>query len=372
MSRNRAIREQSREDVAGDVIAAAYAHFLPYVRRQLAALGIRDADLADLCHEVFLIAHDKAEVVPEVERVDLWLREICRRVAAGYRRRAGNKLEILGRDLEIENAPAEHDAPEIGAGSERRQQLALVRRALNRLDDESRDLLALHDVGELPLTDLARLVEHDRKTVRKRLVNARRRVSRLVCQTEQAGAPIGRTTPPRSPSLMEHAARGRAQGCATDQLDVVHVSEGRTVGLIGNVGIASWSRATPEILDNLLQIAGKNIERCGGEIAYLALIEPTFEPPGLAARQKIVEALEIVGPYLSAFALVLLGGMSSIGAQILNGLMLLARPRFPMRHFDAIEPAAAWLCSSYARSAHGPLGARELVTAAERLRAIPV
>ena len=51
-------------------------------------------------------------------------------------------------------------------------------------------------------------------------------------------------------------------------------------------------------------------------------------------------------------------------------MMLLARPRFPMRSFTAIEPAARWLCGSYARGAHGPLSARELGAAAERLRAL--
>ena len=151
-----------------EITAIAYEHFAPYVRGKLARLGVRDADLPDLCHEVFLIVHDKVGIVPDVDRVDLWLREICRRVAAGYRRRFGNKLEVLGRDLDSEAPAGFIDTPDAGVGTERREQLALVRKALNRLDDESRDLLALHDVGELPLTELARLVDHDRKTVRGR------------------------------------------------------------------------------------------------------------------------------------------------------------------------------------------------------------
>ena len=260
--------------------------------------------------------------------------------------------------------------PRSGAGSERRQQLALVRRALNRLDDESRDLLALHDVGEMPLTDLARLVEHDRKTVRKRLVNARRRVSRLVDQVEPADGRRGRMTPPHSPAMMLHAARGRAQGCTADAFEVVHVSEARNLGVIGNVAVATWTRATPEALDQVLQLAVTVVERCGGDFVYLAVMEPTFEPPTLEARQKVVKALEIVGPYIGAFALVLTGGVSSISEPILNGLMLLARPRFPMRCFDGVAPAAAWLCDTYARGARGALPAGELAAAVERLRAL--
>jgi RNA polymerase sigma factor (sigma-70 family) len=370
MQKTRLEETVDREEVDGEVTAAAYAHFAPYVRRQLAELGIRAADLPDLCHEVFLIVHDKVDLVPEVDRVDLWLRAICRRVAAGYRRRAGIKNEILGRDLELENAPADYDGPEIGAGSERRQQLALVRRALNRLDDESRDLLALHDVGEMPLTDLARLVDHDRKTVRKRLVTARRRVSRLVCEVDPGEAPAGRMTPPDSPVMVSQAAKGRVQGCTAEEFAVLHVSEARKVGVLGNVAITAWARATPEALDHVVQTATASVELCGGEFAYLALMEPTLEPPTFEARRKIVEALEIVGPYIRAFAIVLMGGLSSISEPILNGLMLLARPRFPMRCFDGIGPAAAWLCGSYARGARGPLPAGELAAAAERLRAL--
>ena len=359
-----------------DITAIAYEHFAPYVRGKLAKLGVRDADLPDLCHEVFLIVHDKVGMVPDVERVDLWLREICRRVAAGYRRRRGHKLEVLGRNLDLETeTPVANAAADAASGTERREQLALVRKALNRLDDESRDLLALHDVGELPLTELARLVAHDRKTVRKRLLTARRRVSRLVCEDAPGAAPIAygqtpRITPPQSPIMQLGAANGRAHGCTADELDVMYVTDDRKVGVIGNVAIATWRRATPEIMDSVMHMAPKTVERCGGELVYLALIEPDFEPPSLAARQRIVDALEIVGPYVSAFALAPLGDGASISQAIVSGMMLLARPRFPLRSFPGIEPAASWLCGTYARGARGPLSADQLGAAAERLRAL--
>ena len=80
--------------------ASTYARFAPYVQRHLARFGVRDADLPDLCHEVFLVVHGKRQQLPAVGRVDLWLREICRRVAAGYRRRAGHQLEVLGCDAD--------------------------------------------------------------------------------------------------------------------------------------------------------------------------------------------------------------------------------------------------------------------------------
>ena len=179
-----------------------------------------------------------------------------------------------------------------------------------------------------------------------------------------------RITPPQSPVMQVQAAKGRAHGCTADELEVMYVTADRKVGVIGNVAIATWRRATPEIIDNVMHIAPKTVERCGGELVYLALIEPDFEPPSLMAQQRIVDALEIVGPYVSAFALAPLGGTESISQAIISGMMLLARPRFPMRSFDGIEPAANWLCSTYARGAHGPLSPGELGAAAERLLAL--
>jgi RNA polymerase sigma-70 factor, ECF subfamily len=372
--RLRAVAESGGERGTNAAIAAAYADYAPFVRARLAELGVRDADLADLCHEVFLIVHQRADALPEVARVDLWLRAVCRRVAAGYRRRAGHRNELLGHNPDRDPAVGYDDggdAPRYDQG----QRLALVRRALNHLDEESRDLLALADVGQMPIATLAKLVDHDRKTVRKRLDEARRRITRLVrgdyTEPRIPASAASRITPIASPLLAAHAARGRKAGCAARELEVVVVSPCRRVGLIGNVAIADWTgEIRADVVGNVLEVAPRTVERCGGELAYLALIEPEMKPPSLEARQRIVEALEIVGPYVSAFALVSLGEAAAIGAPIVSGMMLLARPRFAFRAFSAIAPAAAWLSDSCARGPDGPLAASQIVDAAERLRAV--
>ena len=159
--------------------------------------------------------------------------------------------------------------------------------------------------------------------------------------------------------MTAQAARGREAGCGAEDLEVLYVSAGRNVGVIGNVAIASWSGViSTQMVDSIFKIAPKTVERCGGEFVYLALMEPEFTPPSLAARQRIVEALEVVGPYLRALALVLLGGTAAISEPIISGLMLLARPRFPMRAFSGIESAATWLSDTYAHRPRGPLACR--------------
>jgi RNA polymerase sigma factor (sigma-70 family) len=351
--------------------ASTYARFAPYVQRRLAGFGVRDADLPDLCHEVFLIVHGKRHVLPAVDRIDLWLREICRRVAAGYRRRAGHQLEVLGCDAREQSehpdlAADPSDEPDVG------RRLSLLRRALNQLDDESRDLLALHDVGEMPLSALAKLVAHDRKTVRSRLARARRRVSRWLCgdpASLRSGTPV-RVTPAGSPFMRDQAARGRAVGSAAQELEILRISPEVCGGVLGNVAVSDWRGPQIEAatIEALIGQAPYTLEKCGGEIAYLALIESTVLPPTFEARQKIVDAMEIVGPYFNSFAVVLLGANARINQPILEGLMLLARPRFPLRFFSSVKGAAEWLCEGAARGCAGPLVPAQLAAAAEDIR----
>ena len=64
----------------------------------------------------------------------------------------------------------------------------------------------------------------------------------------------------------------------------------------------------------------------------------------------------------------LLGDSARINQPILEGLTLLARPRFPMHFFSSLPAAAGWLCDTVARCAEGPLAANDLVAAAESVR----
>ena len=100
---------------------------------------------------------------------------------------------------------------------------------LNHLDDESRDLLALHDVGEMPLSQLAKLVEHDRKTVRTRLARARRRLSHWLGGTARRGraAPREARRGPRRRRHRSCAIRPRAAGSSaarSSDLEILRVS----------------------------------------------------------------------------------------------------------------------------------------------------
>jgi RNA polymerase sigma-70 factor (ECF subfamily) len=347
----------ARAGMGVNATSDAYRDFAPYVRRRLLQLGVRDADLPDQCHEVFLILH-KRERLDEIERVDLWLREVCRRVAAAYRRRARNTREVLGGLPSAGVDPSEDPETSLGSIDDR----DYLRNALERLDDESRDLLALHDVGEMPLTELAKLVEHDRKTVRKRIEAARHRLS-ILLQGDPPPIEAGLGAPATS--------AGQAGGMPrlSDELEVVSVTPGVTIGLVGNVVLTVWpGRADLASIETLATVGPPLIERCGGKISYFATVEDSVRPPELAARKRIVEVLDMWGSHFLAYATALSGKGAWIAKPIMSELVVLIRPRFPMRFFGSVPDAAGWLCTRFAIGAEGPLPAGTLYSAVERLR----
>ncbi|MFZ5890539.1 MAG: RNA polymerase sigma factor [Myxococcota bacterium] len=340
-----------------EITIEAYRHFAPYVQRTLAEFGVRGADLPDLCHEVFLVVHAKGDSIDGIVHFELWVREICRRVAAGYRRRSAHRHEVLSAEPPPELAMPGSDPAETFGQDE------LVRHALTALDEESRELLALHDVGELPLTELARMTLRDRKTLRKRLQLARRRLAALMERVEApAASRFGHAAP--------HSATVSTAPPALAEFEVLAATPDLLIGQIGNVAITLWpGEPSVEAFEQLLHTAPQMLEIGGGAIVYFAVVESNARPSA-AARRKIVECLERFGPHLIRYAAVLLSPGAWIVQPVMTGLMILARPRFPMRFYKALGPAASWLCEDCAFGPRGALEATELVAAAESLRAL--
>jgi RNA polymerase sigma factor (sigma-70 family) len=165
----------SRLDAARP-IHALYTQFAAFVVARLARFGVRSDDLRDLCHDVFLIVHQLRDL-DQIRHIDRWLTVICRRTAARHHRSSRRRREHIG----LEELPEEALADDSSAHELERRNLArAVRGAFELLDHESRELLDLHALAELPLTELSLFLRRDRKTVRKRLDVAKQRLTRLL------------------------------------------------------------------------------------------------------------------------------------------------------------------------------------------------
>lgn len=342
----------SRKGTLGVVADPAAPHEQRWLaaREHLRRFGVLDQDLDDLTQEVFLVLHAKRQVVDELVVLDPWLREVCRRVAAGHRRRAHRRHEISFGEPPERSADELFDrAIEQGEDEER------LHRALARLDEKSLDLVALHELGNLPLIDVADLVRADRKTVSKRLGTALRRLTMLL-RAEPGGSP---------PAARELRSPGAPHGTESFRILVEHPA--LNVGLMGSVVVAVWpGPATLEGLELLDVQFTRALEICKNGFAYLTVVEAATRPPNLAARQKIVSMLRAHAHHIRVYATALQGGAAWLARPIMTGLALLARPPFPMQFFNGVPAAARWLVEVHPQLTQASVSS--VVECTERLR----
>lgn len=131
-------------------IGAVFDEHFDYVWNTLRRLGIRESDLEDLSHEVFLKVHTRLDHYDPARPMRPWLFGFAYRVAADHRRLARHRLEVLG-------APVEAVDPMVPADEriEADEDRALVEAALAELELERRAVLVLHDVEEVPVPAIA-------------------------------------------------------------------------------------------------------------------------------------------------------------------------------------------------------------------------
>lgn len=122
-------------------LRAVFEAEFSYVFASLRRLGVRDADLEDVTHDVFLVVHDKLGDFDPTRPLRAWLFGIAFRVASDYRRRAHHRREVHDGERE----PVDPSPPVEGriADAERRH---LLIEALEALDVDKRAVLVMHDI----------------------------------------------------------------------------------------------------------------------------------------------------------------------------------------------------------------------------------
>jgi RNA polymerase sigma factor (sigma-70 family) len=310
-----------------------------HVQHALRCFGVAPADLDDVCHEVFLVVHGRLDGPPQdLRNVELWLLEICRRIAAGYRRRRFRRSEALVADTEalVELAwpSIENEDPIDGR----------LRQALARLDAKQRDMLLLGELAEVSISDLALLADCDRKTARKRLASARDRLSRLL--RGEAGGDSNAAGAPLAGEALFDPERVVAAPLLSDpgdsQLKVRLVTPFFAAATWQRVFLTIWRRASLTEMEALASAASDVYHANGGKFAYLTLVEQECSPPEFRSRQRILEIVRGARPYLSSYATVLAGGPSRFVVPIMNVIFFLTGAEFPVRFFRSMPEASTW------------------------------
>jgi RNA polymerase sigma-70 factor (ECF subfamily) len=152
-----------------------------YIWRSLRHLGVAEADIEDVCQEVFLVAHRKLAEFAGRSSLRTWLYGICLRQASDYRRRAYVRRERAMAD------PVDSARPDAGsAGSENAEARAMLLALLAELDDEKREVVVLYELEGFSMREVADIVGCPLQTAYSRLYAARERLTALAQASESA------------------------------------------------------------------------------------------------------------------------------------------------------------------------------------------
>jgi len=176
-------RIQAREAAAFELFFARYRES---VCRYLAGM-VRDESAArDLAQEVFLRVWTRAEQWDGRGVARAWLFRIATNLALNHlrslRRRREQLLELPPDSTGDEESPAPAwmvDAATLGpeAALEQAEQMARLRRLVDDLPEEKREVFRMAHDGELEMREIAQRLAIPEGTVRSRLYHARRRLA---------------------------------------------------------------------------------------------------------------------------------------------------------------------------------------------------
>jgi len=163
-----------------------YDQWADFVWISLQRLGVRPADLDDVCHDVFLIVHRKLGDYDARASVKSWLLGMCVRVAANYRRRARFRFErgSLGPAEESTMAAPESTQPEHAAV--RRQTMLHLEAALESIGPVKRAVLIMFEVEGMSCDEIGLQLGLPVGTVYSRLHTARKS---LLAELERSSNP---------------------------------------------------------------------------------------------------------------------------------------------------------------------------------------
>ncbi len=159
-----------------------FREYAPFAWRALRRLGVPEADVEDVCQEVFVVVHRKLGEFEGRSSLKTWIYGICARTASDYRRSGRVRREV------VTDAPPE--AAQEGAQHEAvmmRQARAALDRILDRLDDDKRSVFVLYEIEELTMAEVAEALGCPLQTAYSRLHAARKIVGAAIEQAKQDG-----------------------------------------------------------------------------------------------------------------------------------------------------------------------------------------
>ncbi|HEY2512022.1 MAG TPA: sigma-70 family RNA polymerase sigma factor [Polyangiaceae bacterium] len=158
-----------------------YADHFAFVWRMARRLGVPDASLDDVVQDVFLVFHRRLEEYDGRATVRSWLLGILSHVARDHRRRYRRKGAacVAGAPDSSSKIAAVSADPGPAALAERQEQVALLKRLLDQLDDDKKTILVLAYLEQLRVPEIAEMLGLNLNTAYARLRAAKRAFDEL-------------------------------------------------------------------------------------------------------------------------------------------------------------------------------------------------
>jgi RNA polymerase sigma factor (sigma-70 family) len=311
-------------------LTAEYLHSHPLVRARLLTLGVAQADLEDVSHEVFLLLLKQRTAVDALPIAD-WLHQACDLVALAYRRKAYRRREIPSELLEDPASP--HQEPDEGSASSAER----LHRALAELSPAERELLVLHLTAGMPFRALADINDCDVKTVRKRFSSASERLRRVLTGKRLST----RATPvPTAPA----SARRVPRVTQSAELRPVGVKSCVAMSTVGNVLVTSWLGPVDQASVDFMITSGDEFARQQGQrFAHYSIVEAASPPPAFDERQRLLDVARFCKRNLSALSMVASANNHRVAEQLLRGMSFLVRANFLLYGAKNDLDGATWL-----------------------------
>jgi RNA polymerase sigma-70 factor (ECF subfamily) len=165
--------------------AALFRAHGSFVAAFLQRLGISHQECNDLVQEVFLIVHRKGGYRPGEAKPTTWLANVALGVARNFRRRAGRRARLDQERPTVEPGASVAD-PERAVDT--RRSLDLVRQALDRIQEDQRVVIMLHELEGEPLVSIAAGLQVPTGTIYARLHRGRKAFRKAYADLSHANA----------------------------------------------------------------------------------------------------------------------------------------------------------------------------------------
>jgi RNA polymerase sigma-70 factor (ECF subfamily) len=161
-------------DAAAPTFEALYREHFRFVWRTARRLGVDDPFVDDVVQETFVVVHRRLRDFDGRSSAKTWLYGIVRRKVADHRRTLRRKPRADGDDADDRRASPDGAARGPDASMEQAEQVRLLRRLLDELDDDKREVFVLAELEEMTMVEIAEAIGANPNTVSSRLRAARR------------------------------------------------------------------------------------------------------------------------------------------------------------------------------------------------------